>query len=149
MNKIQLNEVVTPILDDLGYELWSCEFKPQGQLTQIQLYVDKSGEGAFSLDDCMKVARLLRPILDVEFDMRGQYHLEISSPGIHRRLHTVAQMQRYIGESVQVKLYSAIENRKQFKGILKAADEEAVTLADGDEVLNFPQADIAKINVIS
>lgn len=149
MNKVQLSEIVTPILDDLGYELWACEMLSQNQLTQIQLFVDKSGEGSFSLDDCMEVARLLRPILDVEHNMRGKYHLEISSPGIHRRLHTIEQMERYVGQRVQVRLYSAQNERKQFKGVMKAVDEQSLTLVEENVTHTLAQSDIAKVNVIS
>ena len=150
LNKVQLVEIATPILDDLGYELWACEYQPQGQLVQMRLFIDKLGEGSFSLDDCMQVSRLLRPILDVEYDMRGEYHLEISSPGVNRKLYTVAQMQRYIGQQVQVRLYAPIDKRKQFKGVLQAATDKTVTLDDSDgNVFDFAQSDIAKVNVVS
>lgn len=149
MNKAQIAEAIGPVLADIGCELWALDYRPNREGGQIQIFIDKLEPGApLDLDDCMRAGNLIRPILDVEFNMRGQYHLEISSPGVDRRLYTTEQMKRYIGSEVKVKLYAMKDSRKNFTGSLMTVDEAEISLEVEGENIRLNRDEVAKINVV-
>ena len=130
---------------EAGVELWDVEFVKEGSMWYLRVYIDK--EGGIDLEDCERYSRLIDPKLD-ELDMIDKsYCLEVSSPGLERVLKSVSQMKRYIGETVTVKLFEAIDGKKTFKAELKDANEEAVTLVlDGNEI-ETPRKNVAKMNL--
>ncbi len=130
---------------EVGVELWDVEFVKEGSMWYLRVYIDK--EGGIDLEDCERYSRLIDPKLD-ELDMIDKsYCLEVSSPGLERVLKSVSQMKRYIGETVTVKLFEAIDGKKTFKAELKDANEEAVTLVlDGNEI-ETPRKNVAKMNL--
>jgi ribosome maturation factor RimP len=91
---------------------------------------------------CAEVARILS-------DLRDQRGLEVSSPGIERPLVQTSHYARALGETVQIRLRSPRDGRRNFRGRLMAADEGALrlTLDDGAEV-ELPRADVARSNIV-
>lgn len=83
-----------------------------------------TAEGGVSLDKCAEVSRLLSPILDVNEPMGGIYNLEVSSPGIERRLRKVQHYKGSVGELVRVKDIST----DIYKGKLLSADDEKIVI---------------------
>ena len=97
----QLDELIRPAVVALGYELWACEYIPQGKYSLLRIYIDS--EQGITLDDCEKVSGQISAILDVEDPIHGQYTLEVSSPGLDRPLYTAEHYQRYIGQMIKLK----------------------------------------------
>ena len=110
---------------------------PAGTLT---LFVDRPG--GVDLELCAAVSQALD-------DVRQRHALEVSSPGLNRRLRKPAHFAAVIGRDVAVKLSQARSGRSNFRGVLAAAGEAAITLtlADGGSV-RLPLADIAKAHVV-
>ena len=86
-------------------------------------------------------------MLDVEAPIQSAYTLEVSSPGIDRQFFEPAQYARFIGQKLKVKLYQALNERKQWVGLLLAATPENITIEfDGQPVvLAFSDIDRASI----
>jgi len=110
---------------------------PGGTLT---LFVDQPG--GVDLELCAAVSQALD-------DVRLRHALEVSSPGLNRRLRKPAHFAAVIGRDVTVKLSQARSGRSNFRGVLAAAGEAAITLtlADGGSV-TLPLADVAKAHVV-
>ena len=127
-------ELVQDIIDSGGYELWDVEYVKEGSDYYLRVYADK--EGGIMIDDCVTISRALEAKLDAEDFIEEAYILEVSSPGLTRKLKKDKDYDRSIGKLVFVKLYKAEQGAKEFVGRLKEVDDKLLKLdIDGDEVV--------------
>ena len=127
----ELAVLLGPTVERLGYELADLEVRLGGKSGLIRLFIDKP-EGV-GLEDCEKVSRAVSALLDVEDPVPGNYNLEVSSPGLDRKLRKVEHFQRFIGQIVNVKLRFPLEGRRRFRGKLLSADDENIVVeVDGE-----------------
>lgn len=103
----QLQALLAPVVEALGYECWGVEFISQGRHSVLRVYIDRP-EGIL-IDDCEAVSRQVSGILDVEDPISGEYTLEVSSPGMDRPLFTLEQFAKHAGEQVKIRLRSPYE----------------------------------------
>ena len=125
-----------PAVERLGYELADLEVRLGGKGGLIRVFIDKP-EG-IDLDDCEKVSLAVSALLDVEDPVPGNYNLEVSSPGLDRKLTKVEHFQRFAGETVKVQMRFPIEGRRRFRGILVSSDEENIVVQVDGESLSLP-----------
>ncbi len=123
-----------------GCELLHAEFDHGA----LRLFLDHP-EGV-TLEHCERVSREASALLDVLDFGAGRYTLEVSSPGLDRKLYRPADYQRFLGCAVRVTFRTEETRKRTVKGHLSAFDARAgvatVTVADGGEVLALPLADI-------
>ena len=81
-------------------------------------------------------------MLDVEDPLPGQYNLEVSSPGLDRKLTKVEHFQRFAGETVKVQMRFPIEGRKRFRGTLVSSNDESIVVEVDGEPHSLPMATI-------
>ena len=139
-------ELITPILDRMNFELVDVEYVKEGGTWYLRAYIDK--EGGITVNDCEAVAREMNEILDREDFVEDSYVFEVSSPGLGRPLKKEKDYIRSMGKEVEIRTYSAINREKEFYGILSAYDENTVTIKteDGTE-MTFEKSDIALIRL--
>lgn len=95
-------------------------------------YIDK--EGGVSIDECEAFSRAVEDLLDKEDIIESEYSLEVSSPGVDRKLKKEREFLYYTGREVEVKLYAARDGVKEFDGILKGYhDKTAVVEINGED----------------
>ncbi|MDO4260507.1 MAG: ribosome maturation factor RimP [Eubacteriales bacterium] len=123
--------LLLPIVEERHFELVDVEFVKEAGSWFLRAYIDKPG--GITIDDCEAVSRVLSDLLDEENYIEEAYILEVSSPGLGRPLKKDKDFARSIGESVDVRLFRAVERQKEFTGILKAWDKDTVTLEFEDE----------------
>ena len=129
--KVDLEKLIEPTIEQLGYELSDLELKLDGRDGIVRVFIDKP-EGV-DLSDCEIVSRQLSAILDVEDPLPGNYRLEVSSPGLDRTLTKPEHFQRFTGEAVRVKLRFPVAGRRNFRGTLRSADDEQIEVeVDGE-----------------
>lgn len=127
----ELTELLEPALMRMGYELADLEVRLGGNGGLVRVFIDKP-EG-IDLDDCEKVSLAVSALLDVEDPVPGKYHLEVSSPGLDRKLTKVEHFQRFVGEVVKVQMRFPISGRRKFRGTLVSLDEENIVVeVDGE-----------------
>lgn len=142
----QLQALLSPVVEALGYQCWGIEFFSQGRHSLLRIYIDH--ENGILLEDCEKVSRQLSGVLDVEDPISVEYTLEVSSPGMDRPLFTLEQFARHAGDQVKVKLRGPFEGRRNFQGILRGVeDQDVVVLVDDHEYL-LPIDMIDKANIV-
>lgn len=96
-------------------------------------YIDR--EGGVGIDDCEAFSRAVELILDEEDPIEGEYSLEVSSPGVDRKLKKEREFLYYIGREVEVKLYAARDGIKEYDGVLKGChDKTAVIETEAGEI---------------
>jgi ribosome maturation factor RimP len=140
--------LLEPIVAGEGMELVDLEFVREHQDWILRLFIDKAG--GVGLDECAQVSRAVDTLLDVEDFIEQEYSLEVSSPGLNRPLTKPDHFRKAEGKKVKVKTYGPIGEppRKNFSGLLKAADTDSVTVeVEGAGQFRIPLKDIAKANL--
>ena len=142
----RVEEILTPILDGFGFELWDVEYVKEGKEYYLRAYIDK--EGGIMIDDCVDVSRKLSDILDAEHLSEEAYPLDVSSPGLGRKLVKDKEYERSIGRDVDVKFYRPVDGTKELTGKLTAFDKDTITVKiddTGPKIL--PRSDIAMVKL--
>jgi len=114
MGETGLSKLIEPVVQELGCELWGIEKLQQGRQVVLKIYIE-SADG-INVDDCARVSRQVSAILDVEDPIPGEYMLEVSSPGVERRLFKPEHFNVCKGEKVQITLRQAFDGRRSLKG---------------------------------
>jgi ribosome maturation factor RimP len=141
----QLIAMLEPTVEGLGYELADLELQV-GASGLVRLYIDS--EAGIKLEDCAAVSRQVRALLDVEDPISGDYNLEVSSPGMNRRLVKPQHFERFAGENVKVKLKRLYEGRRNFKARLIGYDEPNIVLREGKTQIVVPLQEIDTARVV-
>jgi ribosome maturation factor RimP len=128
-----------------GLELVDIEYRRESRGWVLRLYLDK--EGGVTLDDCTRISQEVGRTLDVEDVIETPYTLEVSSPGLTRRLKTEKDFKKYQGSLIKVKTVDPIENRRQFKGKLLGVSEERIEIEIEGGVFQIPLSNVGKANV--
>jgi ribosome maturation factor RimP len=145
MMQDELLQLLSPTVNDMGYELWGCEYLSQGKHSLLRIYIDKAD--GIGIEDCQEVSRQISALLDVEDPIPGNYSLEISSPGIPRPLFSSWQYQRYIGQAVQMKTFKPVNGKRKLSGIIVSASENAVILDINNDHQELLFSNIVKANL--
>ncbi len=139
-------ELITPILERMHFELVDVEYVKEGGTWYLRAYIDK--EGGITVNDCEAVAREMNEILDREDFVEDSYVFEVSSPGLGRPLKKEKDYVRSMGKEIEIRTYRAINREKEFYGILSAYDESTVTIEKKTaEKMTFEKPDIALIRL--
>jgi len=134
-----------PTVEALGFELWGVEYLSQGRHTLLRIYIESPN--GITVDDCAAVSEQVSAVMDVEDPISGEYTLEVSSPGMDRLLFRLEQYPAYVGEGVDLRLRTAFEGRRKYKGILKGIEGEDVVLHVDDHEYLLPHDAIDKARV--
>lgn len=107
-----VTEKLKPLLDEEALELWDIRLSKEGKDNFLRIFIDRE-DGYIDTDICEKVSKYISEELDeIDDIMPNKYYLEVSSPGMDRELKTDEHLRRYLGEIVEVKLYSGIDGKK-------------------------------------
>lgn len=151
MTKKEINEektyaILEPITSAHQFEIVDVEYVKEAGNWYLRIYIDKPG--GITIDDCEVVSRALSEQLDKKDFIEEAYILEVSSPGLGRPLKKEKDFVRSIGEEVEVRTFKPIQKQKEFYGILKAFDQEKITLElDDNSELVIERSDIALIRL--
>ena len=132
----ELQKLIEPTIERLGYELTDLEVRLSGQGGLLRLTIDKPD--GIDLDDCEKASQAVSALLDVEDPVPGNYNLEVSSPGLDRKLTKVEHFQRFEGETLKVTMRFPIEGRRRFRGTLVSSDDESIVVEVDGESHSLP-----------
>ena len=114
------------LLPSMELELVEVQFRLEGHGWVLRLFID--GKDGVTLDHCSRVSREVSDFLEVEDLIVHAYHLEVSSPGLERALHSMKDFQRYVGKKAKLKLREDVEGQKILIGDIVRAEDETVEL---------------------
>lgn len=162
----QLVDLIEPAIRACGVTLWGVEFLPQGKRSLLRIYIDRpdaevstpsvdaesdeaaeTGSGV-GVQDCVNVTHQVNALLDVHDPINGEYTLEVSSPGWDRPFFSVAQMQAYVGQTMQLRLLSSINNRRKWTGSLQGFEGDELILLAEDKEVRLPVSQIDRANLV-
>ncbi len=140
-------ELAAPLAAAQGCTLWDVEYVREAGTWYLRVLLDK--EGGVDILDCEAVSRKLSDLLDEADPIEGSYTLEVGSAGAERALKRPEDFQRFLGSPVLVKLYRAVDGRKEFAGVLTAHDPASgdVTVTVGQQAWTFPKKDVALVRL--
>lgn len=140
-----VQEKLEPVVEKLGYELVETEYVKKQNGMNLFLYIDS--KDGITLEDCEKVHITVDALLD-EFDPTNgaPYTLNVSSLGLDRPLKTDKDLNRNIGEDIEISLYSKIDGKKSFVGKLVSFTEDDIVIMAPKGEMTINRKQISKIN---
>lgn len=148
----RISGIVEPVIVDLGFDLVRVRITGQNGCT-VQIMAERP-DGSMTIEGCETISKALSPVLDVEDPIDGEYHLEISSPGIDRPLVRKRDFIAWAGHVAKVELSVPAAGRRRFRGTLDglAGDNVQMILpdvpADQDPVVQVPLTDLSEAKLI-
>ncbi len=139
----RVQDLVVPIIDDMGLYLYDIE------LNGGNLRITVDGTDGVLLDQLAQLTKAFSHVLDEEDPMPGKYTLEVSSPGVERRLRTPEHFAGAMDEEVNLKLAPHVDGDRRLRGVITAATDTDITLlvddtAGADQRLTIDLHDITK-----
>lgn len=128
MNRIEkiVSELAQPVVESLGLELWDVEYITEAGQRYLRVYIDSPED--VNIEQCEAVSRVLDPILDEKDPVPDSYIFEVSSAGAERQLKRPSDFERFMGEKVELRLYSAVDGSKTWVGPLEGYEDGNVTV---------------------
>lgn len=125
-------DIAEPIAQELGLILWDVVFEKEGANYYLKVFIDK--EDGIGIEDCVNMSHALDKPLDDADPVDRQYNLQVSSPGIERKLTRPFHFDYAMGENVILRLIRPFEGQREFKGqLIDYSEDGAVTIAFDDE----------------
>ena len=148
MQKHYLQDMLEPVIANLGYE--TVRIMTIGQVNPtLQVMIDvPDGSREINVDDCAKVSRALSAVFDEKDPIKDKYSLEVSSPGLDRPLTKPEHFVRFKGYTAKVETINEVDKRKRIKGVILGLDENNnvhIDMDDKEFVVAFDNIAKAKI----
>ena len=129
----RVRQIAERVAASSGLEIVDVEILGGGKARMLRVFLDKPAAGADPLagvthEDCANFSREFGTILDVEDAMPGSYTLEVSSPGLDRKLVKPADFTRFTGSRVKLMTRQAVDNNRHFEGRLENFQDGKLTL---------------------
>lgn len=142
----KVEEIAQRVAESEGIELVQVEVLGGGSQRVVRIYIDKP-EGV-SHADCELISQQVGTILDVEDVIPGRYTLEVSSPGVERRLSKPKDFERFLGKKAKVTLKEPVDNQRHWEGTLAGFEDGVISLdADGGRTVRFRHEQVDKANL--
>ncbi len=150
-NQLQTEEKIRQIAERVasseGLEIVEVTLRGGGRQRLLRVFIDKPG--GVSHADCELISRQVGTILDVEDIMSSSYRLEVSSPGLDRKLLKAADYERFAGKKARVKLRQPVDGQQQFTGRLLASEAGAIGVAvESGPVVRFRFEDVEQARLV-
>lgn len=120
--------LIEPTAAGLGYRIVRVRLSGNRR-KRLQIMAERISDGHMGIDDCGRLSRALSPVFDLEDPIQGEYDLEVSSPGIDRPLMSLEDFQRFIGHEAKLETAAIVDNRRRYKGVIKAVEGDVIVLA--------------------
>lgn len=140
-------EMLKPITQEYGVEIYDVEYVKEGADYYLRAFIDKPD--GVNIQDCENVSRALSDALDEADFIPDAYILEVSSPGLGRKLTKDRHLEKSIGKEVEIKLYKPLPDTKtkEYSGVLTGFDDKTITVSTQDEEQTFERQAIAQIRL--
>jgi ribosome maturation factor RimP len=137
------SQTLKEVIKDCGVQFYDSEIISENGELIVRVYIIK--DGGVTLEDCTKVSQIISPILDLDPPVSGEYRLEVSSPGIERKLTSLEHLKLSIGELIKATIKEDDKSVK-IKGKLLSVDDDIIKVEDKNskEIKEFSYANLIK-----
>jgi ribosome maturation factor RimP len=136
-----LMRLLEPPVEALGFELVDIEFAREGRGGVLRIFIDaRAGDlqAGVTVDDCASVSHAVSEVLEIQDPIKGNYTLEVSSPGFDRILRTRAHFERFVGSRIIAELKLPMDGRRRFIGVLKSASSDTIVVEVDGKAYSLP-----------
>ncbi|MFP4687188.1 MAG: ribosome maturation factor RimP [bacterium] len=142
----QIFDELKPIVDPLGVKLLDVEYKTHNRRPLLRVVI--ASEQGVSLDQCEEISEQILPVIDLlDVDLRGEYDLEVTSPGVERTLRRDFEVDFFAGRQVAINCYGSYEGKKIWTGCLIATAGENIIIDSDGEKVEIPKKLVASIKL--
>ena len=127
--------MIQPRVENLGYELIDVECHQGKKSFKLIVYIDHFN--GIKIDDCVLITNTIGRIIDDDSNFNDKYSLEVSSPGLNRKLILKEHYDKFIGKVIKVKLKTKIDNRKIYKGTLLGRIDDSISIFENNNKINI------------
>jgi ribosome maturation factor RimP len=138
-------EALLPVLAAYNLQLVDIEYVREQQGWVLRIFIDK--QGGITLDDCADLSEELGDLFEAKGAIDGPYHLEVSSPGLDRRVRDPLDFERFAGSRIKVKTVAPVGGRKVFSGVLRGMKGDSVAVDVDGATFEIPIGEIEKANL--
>ena len=142
----KIKEVLEPVINDLGFKVYDIIYEKEAQDYYLRVFIEK--DEVISSDDCALVSQTIDPILDEKDFIKGSYLLEVSSPGLERRIRDDAQLERAINSKIEVHTYKKVNEDKVLIGNLISFSESSIILDMNTENIEIDRNNISTMKTV-
>lgn len=142
MDTLKIEALAGEVARDLSLSLFDVEIAREGPRTILRVFVER--EGGVPLSDIVTFSRRFGAVLEVDDPMSGPYVLEVSSPGVTRRLRRPEHFDGALGKRVRVNLSAPREGRRHLVGELSRCDGEGIEVVSDGTAYRLPYGEIRK-----
>lgn len=137
-------DMVKPIAENNGCFIYDVEYVKEGGNWFLRIYADR--EGGITIDECETISREISTELDKKDPISQNYFLEVSSPGIERKLRQEEHFEMYKGSLVDIGLYKALNGSKTLCGELVGLDGDEV-IVKAEEEMRIKLSETASVRI--
>lgn len=142
----RIDKIAAGAARESGVEFLYSEIGGSKRNMTVRIYIDKPG--GVTIEDCSTVSRAIEAVVDVEDFIPSAYVLEVSSPGLERRLFSLEDFEKFVGKKAKVKLSEAIDGQANFNGKIVGVEDSTITFEDKTNgLVQIPFDRIAKANL--
>lgn len=141
----RIEEIAQRVAESEGLEIVEVEVLGGGSKRLVRISIDKP-EGV-SHADCELISQQVGTILDVEDVVPGHYTLEVSSPGVERKLLKPKDYTRFVGRKAKITLKQPVDNQRHWEGILAGFEDGVISLDAGGKTVRFSFDQVDKANL--
>ena len=146
MMQEQVQALLEPLVEKLGYELVCLELQGSGQNSLLRLYID--APQGIGLEDCERVSREVSATMDVADPISGSYRLEVSSPGLDRPLAKPEHFRRFAGRQAKLQMRAPVEGRRRFAGRLLGLEQNEIVIEVDGSSFRLPLEQVEKARLV-
>jgi len=137
----EVTGILEKILAENSVYLYDIDFIKEGKNHVLRVYIDRDETGVF-IDDCEKVSRGLSEELDKINLIDTAYNLEVSSPGLERKLSKPWHFEKNLGKKIELSLYAPLDGRKIFIGTLKSYSD-TIIIEENNKIYEFEKSKVS------
>ena len=142
----KIKEVLEPVINDLGFKVYDIIYEKEAQDYYLRVFIEK--DEVISSDDCALVSQTIDPILDEKDFIKGSYLLEVSSPGLERRIRDNAQLEKALNSKIEVHTYKKVKDDKVLVGNLISFSENNIILDINNENIEIDRNNISTMKTV-
>ena len=138
----QVEQIATPVAEKLGLEVEYVEYVKEGGINILRVVVDRP-QGLTSIEDCENVSRLIDDEIEKKVDIKNEYTLEVSSPGLERQIKSDRLYKTYINEIIRFSLYKQVDGKKVIIGKIKEFNDDNIIVEEDSKLYDIDKKNIA------
>ena len=141
----KITEIVNPFVEEMNLSLVDVEYVQDGAYWYIRIVIENLN-GDLSIEDCSKLSSKIED--KIEKLIEHKFFLEVSSPGLERPLKKIEDYIRFIGEKIILHLKHKLDDKKQFKAIIKEVNGNNIIFLIDNKEIEIKFNEIRKANIL-